>query len=172
MATAGIGGLDDLRRRLSGAKRIAVIGIGDELSPVDRPGMVAAREIMTLDLPGIRVFLAGTVPETMTGPVRAYRPDHILLLDSADMGIPPGTAEVIAPAAIPATLFSTHSLPLSVVMEYLERETGAAVTLLGIQPDTGSSDDGDPGREPALFSHLIDNLAGILREAAGTGITD
>ena len=46
-----------LRRRLKGACRIAVVGIGDELSPYDRFGMVAAKEIKKLHLPGMSLLL-------------------------------------------------------------------------------------------------------------------
>ena len=67
---------DNLRRRLDGALRIAIVGIGDELSPVDRLGMLAAHEIEKLHLPGIRVFFAGTMPESMTGTLRIFHPDQ------------------------------------------------------------------------------------------------
>jgi hydrogenase 3 maturation protease len=51
------------------------------------------------------------------------------------MGARPGTIAVIDPERIQASLFSTHALPLSVIMDYVEREIGTGVTLLGIQPD-------------------------------------
>jgi hydrogenase 3 maturation protease len=124
-----------LRIRLSRAQRLAVIGIGDELLPADRLGMAAARALESRNLPGIRVFLAGTMPENLTGPVRAFQPDHILFVDAAEMGAVPGSAAVIEPGDVPANLVSTHALPLPVVMEYLAEETGAQVTLIGIQPD-------------------------------------
>jgi len=166
-------GMRDLFLRLAGAHRIAVIGIGDELSPSDRLGILAARAIDDMGISGIRVFLAGTVPESMTGPVKAFRPDHILLLDAAEMGKPPGTAGILDPGTVSAGLLSTHVIPLQVVMEYLEQETGAAVTLLGIQPETtpapgtsrndekteGEREDRGEGR----LSRMIADLECILR---------
>ena len=53
-----------LRRRLKGAVRIAVVGVGEALSPVDRLGMDTAREIGKQQIPGVCVFCAGTVPES------------------------------------------------------------------------------------------------------------
>ena len=153
--------LDTLRRNLSGATRIAVIGIGDELSPVDWPGMFVAREIAAMNLPDIRVFLAETVPETMTGPVRAYRPDRLLFLDAADMGLPPGSVGIIDPETIDTGLFSTHALPLPVVMTYLEQETEATATLLGIQP--GSFENRN------ILDGFIADIVKVLREIAGKG---
>jgi len=156
---------DILRYRLTGAKRIAIVGIGDELLPTDRLGMLAAQEIRSLNLPGLKVFLAGTVPETVTGPIRTFCPDNILLLDAADMGINPGTADVLPSETIGAGLLSTHALPLSIVIEYLEKETGATVTLLGIQPVINSSPSREPIEDQELLAGFIADLTDILRDA-------
>jgi hydrogenase 3 maturation protease len=149
---------DNLRRRLDGALRIAIVGIGDELSPVDRLGMLAAHEIEKLHLPGIKVFFAGTMPESMTGPLRIFHPDHVLLLDSADMGARPGTIAIIKPGKIHASLVSSHALPLSVVMKFIAEDSKTRVILLGIQPDTARQNTGlsAPDRD-----YLDQNLAGL-----------
>jgi len=152
-----------LERRIRGASRIAVVGIGDDLSPIDRLGMDAAKILGEQPLPDVRVFSAGTVPESVTGPVRAFRPDHILLLDAADMGTRPGTIAIIRPGEIRAALFSTHALPLSVVMEFLEKDTGAKVTLLGIQPDKDGGDGLSAG-DQELYRENVAMLADVLRE--------
>ena len=131
-----------LRQRIKNAKRLAIVGIGDELIPPDRLGMWAARKIEKHHLPGVEVFLAGTVPESITGPLRRYQPGHVLFLDAADMGTRPGTIAIIEPEQVQASLVSTHVLPLTVVMDYVERETGAGVTLLGIQPNLTGADQG------------------------------
>ena len=70
-----------LECRLQSAGRIAIVGIGDELSPLDCLGMRTAREIEGLGLPGVMVVLAGVLPESMTGPLRLFRPDVVLFLD-------------------------------------------------------------------------------------------
>ena len=150
-----------LQKRLEGARRIAIMGIGDELSPVDRLGMLAAREIEQLHLPGIRVFLAGTAPESITANLRRYYPDHVLLLDAADMGARPGTIACIGPGTIAASSLSTHALPLSVVMEFIEQDSKAQVTLVGIQPDmTG----GLASNEQDYFTADFAGLLGTLRD--------
>jgi hydrogenase 3 maturation protease len=127
-----------LRERLGGAHRVAVVGIGDRLLPFDRLGMLAAEAIEALHLPGVRVFFAGTVPESMTGPIRRFEPEHVLFIDAAEMGVPPGTVSIVEPEGIHATLFSSHVLPLSLVMEFLEKDAHTRVTLIGIEPDTQS----------------------------------
>ena len=155
---------DRLRRRLAGASRIAVVGIGDELNAHDRLGMLAAKEIEALHMENLRVFLAGTVPESVTGPVRKYRPDAILLLDAADMDARPGTVAIVAPTTIRASLQSTHALPLSVVMEFHAKDTGARVTLIGLQPDLTWESLAPARTEQAGLTRLLARLFHILGE--------
>jgi hydrogenase 3 maturation protease len=154
---------DTLQHRIKNARRLAIIGIGEELIPADRLGMSAAREIEQRQLPDIRIFFAGTVPESITGPLRRYQPEHVLFLDAADVGARPGSIAVIEPERIQASLVSTHVLPLSVVMEYVERETGAGVTLLGIQPDLTGSDKDLSDADRKYLNRNLRVLSEVLR---------
>ncbi len=151
-----------LRRRLQGAKRIAVVGVGDELNVHDRLGILAAREIEGLHLENLQVFYAGTVPESVTGPIRRYKPDAVVLLDAADMGARPGSVAVVQPEEIAANLLSTHALPLSVVMEFLEKDTGARVLLIGIQPDLAATGFSPAGSEQAGLTRLLVSIFHVL----------
>ena len=153
-----------LAGRIKNTGRLAIVGIGDELNPHDRLGMFAAQVIGEQKIPGGEVFLAGTVPESITGPLRRYRPDHVLFLDSADMDARPGAIALIEPEQIHASLLSTHVLPLPVVMEYVERETGAGVTLLGIQPDLSGTDKDLSDEDLANLDRNLRLLSRILRD--------
>jgi len=154
---------DTLPGRIKNTSRLAIVGIGDELIPPDRLGMFAAREIEQQHLPGVKVFLAGTVPESSTGPLRRYQPEHVVFLDAADMGAQPGTIAVIEPEGIRADLISTHVLPLTVVMDYVERESGTGVTLLGIQPDLREPDKDLSDEDRVYLSQNLQVLFRILR---------
>jgi hydrogenase 3 maturation protease len=158
---------DTLRSRIKNSRRLAIVGIGDELNPPDRLGMYMARELKRQNLPGVRVFCAGTIPESFTGPLRQYRPDHVLFLDAADMGARPGTLAAIGPERIPASLVSTHVLPLTVVMDYVKEETGAEVTLLGIQPDLSGADKDLSDEDMAYLGSSLRRLSQILRDRQG-----
>ena len=153
-----------LQERLKETHRIAIVGIGDELSSFDCFGMLAAREIEKLHLPNLTVFLAGTVPESVTAQIRRFQPDHVILLDSADMGARPGTIAVLKPGRIQANLVSTHVLPLSAVMKFIAQDSKTRVTLLGIQPDLSK-----PGKRLSDFDQDFLNqnlliLSSILRD--------
>lgn len=153
---------DTLQRRIKNARRLAIVGIGDELIPPDRLGMYSAQEIEQKHLPGVEVFLAGTVPESVTGPLRRFGPDHVLFFDAADMGARPGTIAVIEPEQIHASLVSTHVLPLTVIMDYVERDSGAGVTLLGIQPDLTRADKDLSDEDTAYLGRNLWLLSQIL----------
>jgi hypothetical protein len=70
----------NLAGRLSGATRVAVLGIGDDLNPQDRPGILGALEIHKMERPNVTCFLTGSMPENYTGAIRKLRPSHVLML--------------------------------------------------------------------------------------------
>lgn len=160
---------DELAKRLAGDRRLVVLGIGDELLPADRLGILAAREIQALRLKDVLVLLAGTTPESFTAPARRFRPDHVLLLDAADMGARPGTVAIIAPDRVAGARLSTHALPLSVVMGYLEETVKAPAILVGIQPDLGVQGPTPSPAEQAGLTRIVATLQRLLGERPRRG---
>jgi len=143
-----------LQRALARATRIAVLGVGDDLNPLDRPGIMAAILIHTLERPDVTVFLAGTMPENFTGGLRELRPSHVVMIDAADMGQPPGSVGLIHPAQVRGQRFSTHAMPLTLVIEYIEKEIRAKVVLVGVQPDAVAPTDEEAALSPAVMAGL------------------
>lgn len=80
------------------------------------------------------VLDGGTVPENFTGLVKKANPSHIILIDAADMGKPPGSVKIIEKDEISQYNISTHAMPLSFLIKYLEHFTEAGIILVGIQP--------------------------------------
>jgi len=76
----------------------------------------------------------GPAPENVTGQIRAFHPDLVILVDAAHMDMPPGTIQWIPLESIDGMSASSHSLPLSMLASYLTAEIGCEVTVLGIQP--------------------------------------
>ncbi|PKK81146.1 MAG: hydrogenase 3 maturation endopeptidase HyCI, partial [Thermoplasmata archaeon HGW-Thermoplasmata-2] len=77
----------------------------------------------------------GTVPEDSTGIVRREMPELVVLVDAANMGTAPGEIRRIPKEKIGVLCLTTHNLPLSFLVEYLEEIVGAGnVHLIGIQP--------------------------------------
>jgi hydrogenase 3 maturation protease len=125
-----------------------VLGIGNRLGGDDAAGtcvvdmlnpalraLSAGQHRAKAPLPAeIMAIDAGTAPESYTSVIRQHRPDLLILVDAADMGLPPGTLRTIAPEKISILSFSTHHMPLSMFVSYVEEFCGK-VLLVGVQPE-------------------------------------
>ena len=81
----------------------------------------------------VRAFVGDVAPENLTGELKQYRPDLLLIIDAMDMGLEPGKTRIIPLEEIGGMSFSSHILPLPIMMDYLAREVGCNILLLGIQ---------------------------------------
>lgn len=127
-----------LASRLDGAKRIAVLGIGSELRGDDIAGILVAQSILKRNrTKRLKAFLGGTAPENITGQIRKFKPSHTIIIDTAEMKESPGTILLLKPEELSKDItFSTHKMPAEVLIEYLIKSMGSAVTFIGIQPST------------------------------------
>lgn len=140
--------LNSLKRELASAKKVVILGIGNELYHTDSPGLLAAEEIRKGDSLGrYQVFLAGTAPENLTGKIRELSPSHVIFIDAADLGKAPGDIEIIEKERIACLTPSTHNLPLTLLADYLTKETGCKVIMLGIEPENNTSGKRPLGRQ-------------------------
>ncbi len=128
------GGDEDPGERLAAwiEGRVAVIGIGNPLRGDDAAGSLVARRVEA----SLRVSVidAEEVPENHLARVVGWRPDTIVLVDSVDLGSTPGSVSFLDRDQMVAYAPSTHRTPMGLLMSVLERETGARVFAIGIQP--------------------------------------
>jgi hydrogenase 3 maturation protease len=117
-----------------GDRRVAVMGIGSSIRGDDAVGLLVVEELQRFGLRNILLVSAETVPESFTGKIRDFEPTHVLMVDAADFGGDPGDAKMIPKAAIGGSTISTHSMPLSVLIDFIEKTTESRVALLGVQP--------------------------------------
>jgi len=75
----------------------------------------------------------GTIPENYTSIIRKYKPDVLILVDAAEMGLTPGSYRIVAPERIGVMTISTHNMPLSLFVSYV-KQFCKKVLLLGVQP--------------------------------------
>jgi len=81
----------------------------------------------------LKVIDCGTIPENYTSVVKQYKPKQLLLIDAVDMGLSVGEIRIVPKEKIGQMHISTHGIPLSVLMTYLE-QYAEKVVLIGIQP--------------------------------------
>ena len=153
-----------LKRELRGWRQVAILGLGNEFGGDDASGLIAARkarQVIPDGMWGVEILETGLAPENFTGALRKLHPSHVVLIDSAEMGEKAGHIKVINPTEIEELIFSTHSLPLSTLAQYIERELGAKVIILGIQPKEMSF-----GNEVSPeVGDSVNELAVVLRES-------
>ena len=127
----------ELKSRLKGYGKIAVLGIGSELRADDAAGTLVARDICKSSKRPARLkaFFGETAPENLTGEIRSYKPAHIIIVDTADIKQKPGTVLLLDQKNLGAGVsFSTHKLPAKILMDYFTRSLRCGVIFIGIQP--------------------------------------
>jgi hydrogenase 3 maturation protease len=149
----------------SEAPRVAIVGIGNEFNGDDAAGVLVARKLSvqecSADAGHVLVIEAGQAPENITGELRRFQPQVVLLIDAAQMNAEPGEIAWIPWESTSGMSASSHSLPLSMLARYLTLEFGCQVHLLGIQPAHN-----EPGSAPSpRVRAVIDEISSTLCQA-------
>jgi hydrogenase 3 maturation protease len=108
-----------------------LLGIGNPLNGDDGAGIWVAGQFRK---DGWVSLSCGTAPENFTGVIRKTRPDCLVLVDAAAMGISPGEFRIIPRHKIADVSIGTHQLPLSMLIDFLA-DSASRIVLIGIQPD-------------------------------------
>ena len=117
-----------------GLPRTCLVGIGSDLRGDDSAGLLVARGLLHLQSNNLLIIDGGPAPENFSSKIKKFNPDLVIFIDAAHMDEPPGTIKWIPLESIDGMSASTHSLPLSILANFLFAELGCDVTVLGIQP--------------------------------------
>lgn len=150
---------------LAPGDRLVVVGVGSDLRGDDAAGVEVARRLADVESDRLRVVEGGTAPENYTSVVKAFEPDHVLLIDAVEFGGEPGETKPVDPAALAQTSFSSHAYPLTLLTDYLERETGATISLIGIQPAAVDQSEGISSAVEAAIDRLVEVVERALSES-------
>jgi hydrogenase 3 maturation protease len=111
-----------------------VFTVGNELRGDDAAGSLLAQKLEETPVPGWEVIDGSSVPENHVHAVRRLKPTRVVVVDAADMGIEPGGVRRLKQEQVAEQfLITTHSLPLSFLLESL-KESITEVEFVGIQP--------------------------------------
>jgi len=83
----------------------------------------------------IMVLNCSTTPENYTSVVKRHNPNILIIIDAVDMGLKPGNIRIVPKEKIGVMTISTHGIPLSILIGYLEQYV-KKIFLIGIQPET------------------------------------
>ena len=145
-------------------RRVVLVGIGNPMRGDDGVGVKIIERLEEMGLTGVMLLNTETVPEAFTGKVESYEPTHVLLLDAANFGGRPGETRLIDSTHIGGQAISTHSLPLSIFISYIEKSLGITVLLLGIQPKTVTFGDEMTTELAEASKRIAETLNRVLSE--------
>jgi len=112
--------------------KTVIFGVGNILRGDDGLGPVLVQrltgKVNALCLDG------GSAPENYLGKIVKERPDTVLIIDALHMGGHPGEFRIINPGELEGMGFTTHTIPLTILIEYLKSELFSSIHILGVQP--------------------------------------
>ena len=111
--------------------KIVIITLGNDLRGDDTAGVLFG-SIIKGNTP-FDVFEGFDAPENITRLVIESRPDIILIADAMDFGGNPGDVKLASSDDLGSDSISTHGT-LGLFVNYLQKETGAVIYILGFQP--------------------------------------
>ena len=127
-----------LRKEILAAQRVVLLGVGNISKGDDAAGILCAQELKKRigrrAGSRLKILLGYETPENMTGDIRKFRPNLVLILDAAQGGYKPGTVFIVGKNLIKDDGVSTHSISLVFLVSYLEETIGGKAIILGIQP--------------------------------------
>ncbi len=156
-----------LKERLSGV--IVIAGIGNTLRSDDAAGPRLV-EILKERFhkaarppPSVHLFNCHETPENYINSIVRVRPDTVVVVDSASLGLPAGETRIIEADDLHQQTSSTHCISPALLMNRLKEETGADVFMLALQPATTALGEGFSTPVRSVVTNLADLIASIIR---------
>ena len=120
-----------------------VLGVGNAMKGDDGVGPYVASLLTATgqesgdnlrdEEPRVMAIDCAMTPENYTSVVRRLRPGLLVIVDAAEMGLRAGEYRVVPPHRIGSLGLSTHSMPLSLFMDYVGGLVDR-IMLIGVQP--------------------------------------
>ena len=102
------------------------------------------------------VIDCGTTPENYTSVVKKYSPKNLIIIDAVEMQLDVGKIRIVPKEKIGVMTISTHGIPISVLIGYLEQYV-EKIIFIGIQPKSMS------GKISNLLKKSADELIEIIK---------
>lgn len=100
-----------------------MLAVGNSMMGDDAAGPMLSDLMEANPVDGWIAVNGGSAPENVAHQVRALKPERLLIVDAADIGLNPGEIRIIDPDDI-ADMFimSTHNLPLNFLIDQLKED--------------------------------------------------
>jgi len=133
-------------RALIEGRKIALMGVGNELRGDDAFGVILGERIEDRIAP--TVFVTHDLPEDYAVKAADLRPDVVIVLDAMDFHGEAGELHLVNAKDVPPTPGVTHRPSLEMMARFIELDAGAETWVLGVQPDMECLGIGDEMSDP------------------------
>ena len=115
--------------------RTVICGIGNRIRGDDAVGPMVIDELKkTLKNDNTLLLDCEHFPESFIKRITEFRPEKVVLVDTADFGAKPGMFRTIDTDSIKKQALSTHKMPLTLLVNYLRSKIDFELVFLGVQP--------------------------------------
>lgn len=156
---------DELEEWSKDAKRIVVVGIGNELRKDDFVGVKIVKTLKGQVPKNVMLIESETVPESFIESIVEFHPTHVLLIDAGLLKLEPGEMRLIKTSELPSPTsspISTHALPLQLFCEFVQEATNTRLALILIQPRDADFGEGLSAEVENAALKLTKNLLRLL----------
>lgn len=116
-------------------KPIAIVGMGQPLKGDDSIGIMIIEKLEKAGHTSKFLLInTGAVPENCTGILRRHQTELVIFIDAADISAQPGEIRLLHYSQMESDSIATHSIPFGMLCQYLVKEIGCDIWVLGIQP--------------------------------------
>ena len=116
--------------------KVIFLGVGNTLRGDDGFGPALIEKLK--DETEFTCIDDGSAPENYIGKISKENPDTVIIVDAAHLDRAPGEYDILEKNDIMNSGLTTHDLSPNMFIEYLEKETGADIYMLAVQPENVS----------------------------------
>ena len=127
---------ETVARQIKNSGRVVVLGVGSGLMQDDAAGITVSENLkkkLGEGNSGFRIYTGYTTPENFIKNITDFNPGLVVIIDAADLKLPPGSCDTIPPEKIADLSPGTHRLSLIMMIKYLKEVINPEFTVLAIQ---------------------------------------
>ena len=125
-----------LATELKKSKKLVILGVGSELMQDDKAGpdvSVYLEKKYGTKHPKVRIFTGYTTPENFTKDIADFYPEHVIIVDAANLNLAHGQLTDLAIDRITDFSLGTHKLSLVMMIKFLKETINPKFSVLAIQ---------------------------------------
>lgn len=115
--------------------KTVVFGIGNRLRGDDGIGPFVVDELsVEINRDDVIFISSESAPENFLGKIESIGPEKLIIVDAVDFGKEPGTVDKIDINSVKKHSLTTHKMPLTVFIDYLQKKINFKLVFIGVQP--------------------------------------